>query len=280
MEIEEVRKLTPLKRYMYWIRERESIRLKKEAGKPKPWTDDEILQTYKFTNVRRMDDKVSRWLLENWYEPNYGHPNILRAVALARFLNRIETLEHIGFPKTWRPDAVKIKLRAYRDAGNKVFNGAYMVRGNNGVDKIESVVDFNVTPIKDVELDLDSMERSHRSLQASYGLGSFMAGQIVADLRWAMNQGWDDKDHWAPIGPGSMKGMNCIQERDPKAPLRQERFLEELQDVMEQCRRALPESITSRMEAMDYQNCCCEFSKYTRTLEGSGRPKQLYPGRV
>ena len=41
----------------------------------------------------------------------------------------------------------------------------------------------------------------------------------------------------------------------------------------------LPDSITSRLEAMDYQNILCEFAKYEKTLWGEGRPKQSYNGR-
>jgi hypothetical protein len=38
-----------LNRYCYWQRERESIRIKKESGDvPAPWTDDKILQDFKF----------------------------------------------------------------------------------------------------------------------------------------------------------------------------------------------------------------------------------------
>ena len=35
---------------IYWIRERESIRLLKEGGKSKPYTSDEILRDYRFCN--------------------------------------------------------------------------------------------------------------------------------------------------------------------------------------------------------------------------------------
>jgi hypothetical protein len=43
-------------------------------------------------------------------------------------------------------------------------------------------------------------------------------------------------------------------------------------------RKHLPMSITKRLEAIDWQNCCCEYDKYSRTLFGEGRPKQRYPG--
>ena len=60
MLLSKVKSMTPLNRLVYFITEREAIRLKKEAGEPKPWTSDPILQQYRFCNVRRMDDKVSK----------------------------------------------------------------------------------------------------------------------------------------------------------------------------------------------------------------------------
>ena len=107
MKIEAVKKLSVSSRLLYWIQEREKVRQLKEAGAPKPWTDDEVLQRYRFCNVRRMDDKVSRWLFENWYQPNFDHPNMLLACALARFINLPASLEVIGFPTQWRPDKIK-----------------------------------------------------------------------------------------------------------------------------------------------------------------------------
>jgi len=79
MKIEQVKKLDVQERWLYWIKEREKIRLAKDAGDSKPWTDDVILQSYRFCNVRRMDDKVSQWLLNNWYKPYRGHPHMLKA---------------------------------------------------------------------------------------------------------------------------------------------------------------------------------------------------------
>lgn len=281
MKLSEVRKLNPIDRLTYWIKERESIRLKKEAGKPKPWTDDEILQSYRFCNPRRMDDKVSKWLYLNWYKPYFNHPCTLPAVALARFINKPESLSLIthlvytpGRPK-WRE--IKSTLRKYRDAGNVIFNGAYMVRGNDGQDKIECVVDHYVRPMR-VEIDRSSMEETWKAIHDCYGFGSFMAGQVVADLRWALDGSWEDRKIWAPIGPGSAKGMNRVQGRLPGQSLGQLQFLDELQVLILVLQRKLPKSISSRMEAHDYQNTLCELSKYEKALWDEGRPKQLYKG--
>lgn len=281
MLIEKVRKLSPIQRMLYFITEREKIRLSKEKGNPAPWTDDTILQNYRFTNVRRMDDKVSKWLYENWYKPYFNTSNILLAVALARFINKPETLEYVGFPGNWDPKRIIIKLRKWRDLGNTVFNGAYMVRGNDGQDKIECVVEHYVHPLKKRNnwVNPDSMEETHSALLESYGFGSFMAGQVVADLRWAMEGKWLDRMTWAPLGPGSKRGMNRLHGIEIRKPLSQTEFLDRLIEFIQVSEDSLPDSITSRLEAHDYQNCCCEFDKYCRVLLGEGKsPKQKYPG--
>ena len=105
------------------------------------------------------------------------------------------------------------------------------------------------------------------------------AGQVVADLRWAIPGKWEDRETFAPLGPGSKRGMNILHDRPIEAAITQERFGEELMTMMDRCRKELPKEITGRLEAIDYQNCLCEISGYEKVLWGRGRKKQLYPGR-
>ncbi len=280
MLIKDVAKLSPVERLLYWIQERESIRLKKEAGKPWPWTDDTILSTYRFTNVRRMDDKVSKWLLENWLTPFKDHPNMLVAVAMARFFNLPNILGMIGFPKKWDPEKIKDKIRCHKWGGNVVFNAAYMVRGTDGEDKVASVIDYTVHPlfVDPPAINTHSMEETHAALKDRYGFGSFMAGQVVADLRWGLTGEWKDKKTWAPVGPGSSRGL-CRLFGKPLRLVKQKVFEGQLAALIQILRKELSTSIADRLEAIDYQNCLCETDKYARVLLGEGRPKQLYKDR-
>lgn len=286
MKIENVKLLSIGDRFCYFIREREAVRLKKEAGKSTPWTDDTILQRFRFCNVRRMDDRVSRWLLDNWYKPHFGHPNMMVACAIARFFNLPASLEPITkyvFSKRWGAGtAKKIKeiLRKRKSAGETVFNGAYIV-STNGVkmDKLDAVIDNYVAPLVYLKVSTDSMESCAMVLMESNGIGSFMAGQIVADMRWASPGQWADRDSWAPKGPGSLRGINRLAGRPLKTNIRQEQFLTELDNLREACLNKLATSITDRIEMHDWQNCLCEFDKYERTLFDEGRPKQLYQGQ-
>lgn len=284
MKIERVKTLSVWDRYFYFVEEREKVRIAKEIGAPQPWTDDEIISTYRFCNMRRMDDRVSQWLLNNWYKPYFDHPNMLPAVAVARFVNLPSSLSQITtavFQKSYDPDLIVRILRHHRDAGNTVFNGAYMVRGNDGMDKIDCVVNYYVKAIRELDdpVDRSSMEKTHTNLLEAFGMGSFMAGQIVADLRWAMKGRWGDRRIWAPIGPGSKRGMNRLYERGLGDTLSQVAFGTNLSILIQRANERLPAQITERMEAQDWQNTLCEFDKYERALQGEGRPKQLYKSK-
>ena len=82
--------------FLYWISERECIRIRKAAGDPKPWSNDPVFQTAYFCNVHREDDKVTKWIRRNWT----CHDTVSRhlvAMALARFVNKPKTLEALTF---------------------------------------------------------------------------------------------------------------------------------------------------------------------------------------
>ena len=52
--------------WKHWIIERNRIYIRKEIDKqPFPWTNDSILREFRFTNVKRWQDRESRWLIDN-----------------------------------------------------------------------------------------------------------------------------------------------------------------------------------------------------------------------
>jgi len=286
MQLEQVKALSPFKRLVYWITEREAIRIKKADGRSKPWTDDPILQNYRFCNVRRMDDKVSKWLYTNWYSKHYSHKNAVVACVLARHLNRIEALRVARFPVVWNPDRMLARLVAYREGGGKCFNAAYIIAPRVGFskDKLHGVILETVQQFVDKPPDLntDRMQDCVECLQEYAGIGSFMAGQIVADLRWSVDGGWRDRKIWAPMGPGSQRGMNRLRNRSVETPIKPDQFATELGSMMLEIKPRLKQlglKVTGRLEAIDYQSCLCEYDKYIRCLFEEGRPKQRYDGK-
>ena len=81
-----------LDRYCYWQTERESIRIKKESAVlSPPWTDDPILQEFKFCQVFREDDRTTRWFRTHIREPMRNEEDVLMATIIFRWFNLIET---------------------------------------------------------------------------------------------------------------------------------------------------------------------------------------------
>lgn len=127
------------------MQERESIRLKKEAGAPWPWTEDPILREYKFTNVKREHDRTSRLLIEEFYKPNYNTPReqLLLNCAIARYFGTIEFMRAIGWQQDFKPSFLKKVARERMAKGERVYTGAYIVTsGNRSGPKEETVVDI------------------------------------------------------------------------------------------------------------------------------------------
>ena len=83
--------------------ERHRVYLKRQAGEPKPWTADPILRAYRFCNIYRELDAVTSYIREHWREPHADDPDCWLAMAIARLVNKITTLEAMGYPLPW-PD--------------------------------------------------------------------------------------------------------------------------------------------------------------------------------
>lgn len=280
-----------LDKLFYFIPQREYIRLTKERGDPKPWTDDDILQNNRFCNVRRMDDKVSQWLLQHWYPAGAGNiKQTMANAAMARLINWPDSLEHFikaGLNEKYSEAKVEKVMRKIREQG-KLFTGVYIINGIAGQDKIVTVRDqFTAMHKQATELlDTDSMQRTHSNLQVIKGNGSFMAGQMVADLRHVAPGNWFDRHTWAPLGPGSRRGIAWLTENwngiDKLPNLRQSEFEERLRDLHLELgkRKNVAFVMNSRgMEMHDVQNCLCEFDKYMRIHSGTGKARNAYPGR-
>ena len=286
MKTSKVCKLSPIERFIYWIEERYKVRMRRLSGRTKPWTDDEILQSHRFCNVRRIDDRVSQWLLNNWYTLYKDCHNMVLACTLARQLNNTESLAAIGYPTNWQPDRVQAILEERASRGLKNYSAAYMITGGYGAkgrpaqSKPYQTVWIVCDPIakSELEVDTDSMENTWQKLLQFQGFSSFIAGQVVADLRWGLSGEWKDRYTWAPMGPGSVRGLNRLHMRPVKHhALKQGEFLQELRALITDCQDKLES--TKSLEAIDWQNCLCEWDKYERVLQGEGRPKQRYNGK-
>jgi hypothetical protein len=125
-----------------------------------------------------------------------------------------------------------------------------------------------------------TIERAMRLFDGCFNFGSFMSGQVVSDWSYtALLKDATDLYTFAPIGPGSMRGMNYVHDRPLEQILKQPQFTEELQELKETLNIEIPWSQTV-MTAMDLQNCMCELSKYVRVESGGTKPKRKYSPEI
>lgn len=274
--------------FYHWIAERENCRIGRERGLPKPWSPDPILQSYRFCNVRREDDTVTKWIHQNWlgrYEGRVPSVFMVLAMIVARTVNSIDTLTEIGFPNHmdydgWRENARSLMKRR-RLNGLQVWTGAYLVSTNgHSMDKIDYIIDRVWTPfIKNARppFDGEQLQSYHKYLMHYDGLGSFMAGQVIADLKFCNVIGAAPDHHsWAPIGPGSKRGLNRYYGRPLEKGIKDAQVLEELQEVQKQVQLRLGLDLAVH----NIQNCFCEYDKFMRVKLGEGKPRSTYPGKA
>jgi hypothetical protein len=277
-----------LQDFTKFVQAREDVRLRKEAGQPWPWSSDPILQQYRFCNIQREADYVTDWLRVHWREPHKDDPHLWFAMSVARFINQPSTLERLGWPVPFSPDHMRAVMSEPNSNGESLFRAAYMVRSEAsfaGQPKIEYLILRQFLPYW---LRRDEMAPHKGELLTAYharltdkksglyGMGSFMAGQLIADLKFAppLNAA-ADWDSFAVPGPGSMRGLNFIMGREMNAPWTDAAAWREAFDRLRPlaAERLAPGIVLS---ASDTQNALCEWHKYRKAQLGLGRPKQRY----
>lgn len=263
------------------MKERERVRIRKELGKPKPWTGDPILRKYRFCNVRREDDTVTRWIASHWRNPHKDDPDLWFAMCVARLINWPDSLMDLKYPVPWDSKDFIATLQLRKIHGLKVFSSAYIVSTNGKpMDKVEYLAKYVLDPMWDDRNHIRPVKRErladlHKILMVYNGMGSFMAAQIVADVKY-VNPLLEAPDWywWAASGPGSRRGMNRVIGRPVNMSWHEPTWLEELHTLQYEVDKLWNEPL----HAQDLQNCLCEFDKYQRVKLGEGRPRQNYPG--
>lgn len=268
-----------------FIKARESVRIAKEAGKAREkWTQDPILAKYRFCNVRRNDDRVSRWIHTNWLRRTIGVPwhegaeDLWFAMVVARLFNLPATLEAIeAFTLPFKPEPMRKALKKLP----KVFNAAYIVSTNGiSMNKVDYVIDRVLVPLWKDRKRLrpkvgDTLDIWHMALCQYQGLGSFMAAQVVADMKYLQPlYGAADWQWWAASGPGSRRGLARVMHGDVKYHYNETVWRLEFHGLWEAVNKKL--KWAEPLTGQDLQNCLCEFDKYERARLGEGEPKQIY----
>lgn len=276
--------------FFEYARERYSIMLAKNAGKPKPWTQDPILLKYRFCNIFREDDAVTVWFRNNVRSPMRDDPKVVFACVLFRMINCIPTgkvmLEHDLF-RNWDETKARKVLGHLRP----LVGAAYMITTPVGFDKLDGVMEV-VRPVWEqrpwqpdmIRNEITTMQELVEYLSQYHYIGPFRAYEMACDLQYTNWFNPTDTLTWANTGPGAARGIDRIVNGRLVSLYRNRKSD---QDILVECMRGL----LSRSKQVDYwpgnwpawdmrtvEHTLCEFDKYQRALLGDGKPKQNYPG--
>ena len=308
-------KPNPYEPFFAYARERYRIFLRREReleplGDEGKWTTDPILQQYRFCNVFREDDKVTRWIREHVHHAGYGD-RVLQALIIARWFNRIETLEKLLPPEDckepyfyhnmlfiWNSKIVRKRLKEH----HPLVTGAYMVKTPPRMNKLEGLIwciehvvgergMSGVVPwackhkAKSLLKNGGTLQETTEWLQRFPYLGSFMAYEVVTDLRHTpLLENAPDIMTWASPGPGAARGLGRLIFNNPKHfNYHRKRDAAEMQTWM---RVLLTNSQNGLLwpvewpswEMREVEHTLCEFDKYERARLGEGKPKQRFNG--
>jgi len=284
-----------------YVNERESVRMRKEAGVSKPWTIWPELLENRFCNVYREDDKTTAWFRKNMRNTDrFGRLDWHRLITTIafRWFNKIE----IG--NVLMDSAIGLPAGQFRikDARERIMfefpkgpfvTGAYVVKTPDGMNKLDGVlhcINRACEMASDGGYDrlireFQSLEYAHSLLTTIPFLGPFMAYEVVTDLaETPLLENATDRDTWANPGPGAARGASRILYSDPDKLSRssrvdRERIMGVMQAIMKMANEGRCESAVTRPWHMrEAEHLLCEVDKLFRVREG-GRMKQKYLGR-
>ncbi|TFK53460.1 hypothetical protein OE88DRAFT_1676654 [Heliocybe sulcata] len=205
-----------------WMAERDAIRRKRVAGEPAPWTDDPILARYRFTNVFRVFDRTTQYILKNVI--NRGSRALNECafrVMLFRTFNRISTWEllqaGIG-PLTWRSfdvDTYAEVLGEAAESGIALYASAYIMPApqlgmkRNYENHLILLRQMMQEDLPKRLQKVKHLENAHEMITSYPSMGDFTAFQLLLDLNMMPHYGFSE-DTWVSCGPGSASGLRKI----------------------------------------------------------------------
>ncbi len=269
---------------LYWrfAVERQRVFEARVAGAPWPWTEDRILQEYKFCNVYRAADRVSQYLIHDVaYLDDGSSPadRLFQIVAFRNFSN-IGTWETVTEIIGHSPRIADLKsgefeaaLTKAKDRNGGLYTGAFILCATNAYGR-------KTKHLNHVELFLDMFVRSRlaerileaRSLEAVYELlhafplmGDFMSYQMAIDLNYSEYVNFSENDFTKP-GPGALRGIKKVfSDLGGLTPEEVIMWMVDNQEA-EFARLGLQfNGLWGRpIQAIDAQNLFCETDKYCR----------------
>lgn len=267
--------------YWYFAYERQNIFIKKKNGEKSPWTDDPILQEYKFCNSYRVNDRVSQYLLKNviYNGKVYSKEDMLFRILLFKLFNKESTWELLinefgditlnnfdfnNYSKVLN-NAISNNIKIYNDAYISCANKAYGYnrKHDNHLSLLKEIFIIDRSHLK--ILVAKTMKEAFDILKSYPLIGNFMAYQLVTDINYSEIVSWRE-DEFTVAGPGSLRGIKkCFINIGNMSNEDIIKYMYEHQDEEFKRLNLDFKRIGNRpLQLIDCQNIFCELDKYCR----------------
>jgi len=279
----------------YWrfAVERQAIffrRIKKTLG---PWTQDSILQEYKFTNAYRASDRVSQYLIRKViYQGDPAIEEVFFRIILFKLFNKIETWEMLTRELgtvCYRNYSFKKYNQVLSQAmlgGKTIYSAAYIMPSGNSTfgytrkhsNHLKLLEMMMKNRVYDQIANAPNMATAFDILRSYPTIGDFLAYQLVTDLNYSELTKFSEMEFVVP-GPGAKSGIKkCFKSfgglTEPEIILR---VTKRQNEEFERLGLAFQNLGGRPLQLIDCQNLFCEVDKYARVAypqsNGSGRKR-------
>jgi len=267
--------------YWYFAYERQNIFLRKKKGESAPWTNDRILQEYKFCNTYRVNDRVSQYLIKNviYNGKEYSDKDMIFRIILFKLFNKETTWEllenEIGDITLEKFDFKRFSkiLENAIDEGCAIYNDAYISCANKafGYDRKHdnhlALLNkmFFEDKIDDKILNCKNMKGAFELIKSYPLIGNFLAYQLVTDINYSEVVDFKENE-FTIVGPGSERGIKkCFISI---GELSKEEIIKYMYDHQEEEFKRLGYNFkrigNRKLQLIDCQGLFCEIDKYCR----------------
>lgn len=271
--------------FEYWrfACERQRIFFKRLSGQQAPWTVDEILREYKFTNVYRILDRTSQFLVRDVQGLSlnkWSRNNLFFRTMLFKFFNRISTWRLLVSELGEEPTCENFSSKRYgqilertQAKGGRLYSAAYIMpsggRGTKFHRKYELHLWLLDRMIKDCLSERlaqsTSMEEGFSLLRSYQTIGDFLAYQYVTDLNYSHLTDYSESSFVVP-GPGARDGLRkCFGRLDRGSEAAVIiRMAAAQKAVFYELGLNFQNLGIRPLQYIDCQNVLCEVDKYSR----------------
>lgn len=284
----------------YWrfAAERQEVFFRRARNEQPPWTEDPILQHFKFTNAYRASDRVSQYLIRNVIYAGSQHPEeLFFRTLLFKLFNKIETwrlLESALGQLTTATFNVEMFDEVLTEAmlrKQTIYSAAYIMPsgGRHGEPrKHRNHLMLLRRMLSDgAPQKISRMNRMREvfELLVSYPMiGDFLAYQYATDLNYSTLTTFSEMEFVIP-GPGARDGIRkCFKDFGGLNESDIIRMIADRQQMEFERLGIEFKSLWGRpLQLIDCQNLFCEVDKYARNahpeiigITGRTRIKQTF----